>query len=47
MKGGPDSVECYCDLRNVQDLVADGETPYERRFGEPSRGPIIHFWSNG
>ena len=27
--------ECYCHLRNVQALLADGKTPYERRFGEP------------
>ena len=25
-------MECYCYLRNVQDLLADGKTPYERRF---------------
>ena len=36
-----DSVECYCYLRNVQDLLADGKTPCERRFGEPFKGPII------
>ena len=28
-----DSMECHCHLRNVQDLLADGKTPYERRFG--------------
>ena len=28
-------------LGNVQDLLSDGKTPYERRFGEPSKGPII------
>ena len=33
-----DSVECYCHLRNVQDLLADGITPYERLFGEHSKG---------
>ena len=27
-----DSMECYCHLRNVQDLVADGKTLYERRW---------------
>ena len=27
------SMECYCYLRNIQDLLRDGETPYERRFG--------------
>ena len=38
-----DSLECYCYLQNVQDLLADGKTPYERRFGEPFKGPIIPF----
>ena len=36
-----DSMECCCCLRNVQDLLADGKTLHERRFGEPFRGPII------
>ena len=36
-------MECYCYLRNVQDLLADGKTPYERQFGEPFEGPIIPF----
>ena len=36
-----DSEECYCYLRNVQDFLAYGKTPYERRFGEPFRGPRI------
>ena len=36
-----DSTECYCYLRNVQDLLADEKTPYERRFGESSKGRII------
>ena len=38
-----DSMECYCYLRNAQDLLADGETPCERRFGEPFKRPIISF----
>ena len=38
-----DSIECYCYLRNVQDLLADRKTLYERRFGEPFKGPIIPF----
>ena len=38
-----DSVDCYCYLRNVQDLLTNGKTPYERRFGEPFKGPIIPF----
>ena len=29
-----DAMECYCYLRNVQDLLADGKTLYDRRFGE-------------
>ena len=35
-----DSMECYTYLRNVTDLLSDG-TPYERRFGQPFKGPII------
>ena len=38
-----DSMECYTYLRNIQDLSSDGKTPYERRFGEPFKGPIIPF----
>ena len=38
-----DSMECCCYLRNIQDLLSDGKTPYERRFGEPIIGPIIPF----
>ena len=30
-----DSMECYTYLRNIKDLLSDGKTPYERRFGEP------------
>ena len=40
-----DSMQCYTYLRNVQDLPADGKTPYERRFGQPFNGPIIPFGS--
>ena len=28
-----------------QDLSSDGKTPYERRFGQPFKGPIIPFGS--
>ena len=28
-----DSIECKTYLRNVTDLLSDGKTPYERRFG--------------
>ena len=36
-----DSMECYTYLRNVTHLLSDGKTPYERRFGQPFKGPII------
>ena len=38
-----DSMECYTYLRNIQDLLSDGRNAYERRFGEPFKGPIIPF----
>ena len=38
-----DSMECYCYLRNNQDLLADGKTPLERKFGESFKGSIIPF----
>ena len=34
-------MECYTYLRNVTDLLSDGKTPYERRFGKPFGGPVI------
>ena len=40
-----DSMECYTYQRNVTDLLSDGKTPYERRFGKPFKGPIIPFGS--
>ena len=40
-----DSMECKIYLRNIQDLLSDGKTPYERRFGKPFKGPIIPFGS--
>ena len=39
-------MECYTYLRNVTDLLSDGKTPYERRFGKPFEGPIIPFGSS-
>ena len=30
-----DSTECKTYVRNVTDLLSDGKTPYERRFGQP------------
>ena len=38
-------MECFTHLRNIQDLLSDWKTPYERRFGQPFRGPIIPFGS--
>ena len=38
-------MECYTYLRNVTDLLTDGKTPYERRFLQPFKGPIIPFGS--
>ena len=38
-----DSMECYCYLRNIQDLLFGGKSPYERRFGMFSDGPVISF----
>ena len=40
-----DSMERYTYLRKVTDLLSDGKTPYERRFGQPFKGPIIPFGS--
>ena len=34
-------MECHTYLQNVQDLFSDGKPPYERRFGQPFKGPII------
>ena len=38
-------MECYTYLRNVTDLLSDGKTPYERRFGQPFEGPFVPFGS--
>ena len=40
-----DFMECFSYLRNIQDLLSDGKTPYERRCGEPCKGLIISFGS--
>ena len=44
-KSRADSTEWCTYLRNIQDLLSDGKTPYERRFGQPFKGPIIPFGS--
>ena len=36
-----DSMKCHCDLRNDQDLLADGKAPCEWRF----KRPVIPFGS--
>ena len=36
-------MECYGYLRKIQDLLSDGKTPNERRFGVPENGAIIPF----
>ena len=33
-----DSMECYCHLRHIQDLLSDEKIPYERRLGVPFNG---------
>ena len=38
-------MECHTYLRNIQDLLSDGKTRHERRFGQPFKGPIISFGS--
>ena len=41
-----DSMECYCYLRNIRDLLWDWKTPDERRFGKPFRTQVIS-WDDG
>ena len=36
-------MKCYTYLRNIQDLLFGGKTPYDRRFGVPFNGPVIPF----
>ena len=35
--------EWYCFLRNIEDLLTDGKTQCERRFGIPFNGTVIAF----
>ena len=37
------SVECYCFLRNIQDLFLEERTQRERLFGIPFNGPVMPF----
>ena len=43
MDGGRVPWNVAATLRNIQDLLSDGKTPYERRFGIPFNGPVIPF----
>ena len=36
-------MECCCCLRNDQDVLADGKSQNERRFGKSFSGPIVPF----
>ena len=38
-------MECYCYMRNVQDVLTDGKTPYER--WRTTQGANDTFWSTG
>ena len=38
-----DSMECNTYLRHIQDLLSDGKTPYERRFGVPFIGRVVSY----
>ena len=40
-----DSTECQCCQRKIQDLLSDGKTLCERRFGVPFKGQLIPFGS--
>ena len=40
-----DYTACYTCQWNVTDLLSDGKTPCERRFGQQFKGPIIPFGS--
>ena len=42
-----DSMECDTYLRNVTDLLSDGKTPYERRFGQPFKITYYSIWFVG
>ena len=43
--GGQILWKTHTCLRNVTDLLSDGKTPYERRYGQPFEGPNIPFGS--
>ena len=38
-----EAMECYCFLRNVVDILKDGKTAFEKRFGQSWYGTYLHF----
>ena len=42
-----ESMECFAYLRNIQDLLSDGKTPYKRRFLETILRSDHSVWFNG
>ena len=38
-----DSMECFSYLRNIHDLLSDGKTPHEKRFGVTFNGRVVPF----
>ena len=36
-------MKCFYYLRNIQDLLSDVKTSYERRIGMSRNGPVISF----
>ena len=43
-----DSMDCHTYQRNIQDLLSDDKTPYERRFGKPFKDRsfrLVHWLS--
>ena len=42
MKVGGQILWNVTPICETPDLLSDGKTPYERRFGQPFKGPINH-----
>ena len=43
MKIGGQIIWNVLPICETSDLLSDGKTPYERRFGEPFNGPTVWF----
>ena len=39
----PEAMSCFCFLKNVVDILADGQTSYKKRYGVDFSGPVIPF----